>query len=96
MTGKPEYFGDLSMEWRTVIEQFMALPVTVRTTKTSRCYQIHANDRHPERMQQLANAIAEINARNIIQGNRRLSCELLEYAYVSISKDPGSRHRRGS
>ncbi|MFT5434593.1 MAG: hypothetical protein ACI9OJ_005307 [Myxococcota bacterium] len=49
-----------------------------RFTKTRRCYQIHANDRHPERMRQLANAIAEINAHNINHGNRRLSRELLE------------------
>ncbi|MFT5433409.1 MAG: hypothetical protein ACI9OJ_004115, partial [Myxococcota bacterium] len=67
-----------SMEWRTVIEQFIALPVTVRTTKTHRRYQIHANNRHPERMRQLANAIAEINSRDIVQGERRLTFELLE------------------
>jgi hypothetical protein len=73
-----DYFGDLRMEWRTFIEQFVALPVTVRTTETRRLYQIHANPRQPERMTQLAEAIRRLNAAHIRRRDRLLAFELVE------------------
>jgi hypothetical protein len=71
-----EYFGGLGLEWRTFIEQFVALPVVVRTTKTRRRFQINANPRQPENMARLAEAIREINARKIRQDGRLLVFEL--------------------
>jgi hypothetical protein len=72
-----EYFGGASMEWRTFIEQVVALPVTVRTTKDKRRCQIHANPRQPALMARLATAIAEVNRRAITQGERALVFELV-------------------
>ena len=40
-----EHFGGAKMLWRTFIEQLVALPVTVRTTKHRRVYEIQANNR---------------------------------------------------
>lgn len=73
-----EYFGALGMEWRTFIEHFVHLPVTVRTTRKRRLFQIHANPRQPKRMAQLATALAEVNRRRVHQGDRLLVFELLE------------------
>jgi len=71
-----EYFGSLDIEWRTLIEQFVALPLTVRTTKTRRLYQIHANPRQPDNMVRLAEAVQRINARNIRHDGRLIVFEL--------------------
>ena len=73
-----EYFGGLAMEWRTFIDQFVPLPVTARTTKQRRLFQIHTNPRQPERMAQLGAALTEINRRQIRQGKRLLVFELLD------------------
>jgi len=73
-----EYFGGLSLEWRTFIEQFVTLPVTVRTTQTRRLYQIHANPRQPENMARLAAALCQVNARKVHQDGRLLVFELRE------------------
>ena len=72
-----EYFGDVRMEWRTFIEQFVALPVTVRHTKRRRLFQIHANRRQPQHMETLAAALTRINEREIQIGNQRLVFELI-------------------
>ena len=71
-----EYFDGLGLEWRTFIEQFVALPVTVRTTRTRRCFEIHANPRQPKIMAQLAKAIDAINARKLRQGGKLLVFKL--------------------
>jgi hypothetical protein len=72
-----EYFGGHTMEWRTFIEQFVMLPVTVRSSRSRVVYQIHANPRQPDRMQQLAAALDEINRRRLRRDERRLVFELL-------------------
>ena len=71
-----EYFGGLKMEWRTFIEHFAALPVTVRTTRHKVVFQIHANLRQRSRMAQLEAAVAEINRRRIRRGKQLLVFEL--------------------
>ena len=72
-----EYFGDVRMEWRTFIEQFVALPVTVRHSKRRRLFQIHANRRQPKHMEKLAAALEVINGRGIQVGEQRLVFELI-------------------
>jgi hypothetical protein len=71
-----EYFGGVQMEWRTFIEQFVALPVTVRSTRRRRLFQLHANPRQPGHMAHLARAVAEINRRQIRRGGQLLVFEL--------------------
>ena len=73
-----EYFGDLHMEWRTFIEQYLLLPVTVRTSRRRVLYQIHANDRQPKRMAQLRVACDAINQRRVHRGKRWLKFEVVE------------------
>jgi len=72
-----EYFGGLNIEWRTFIEHFVMLPVTVRTTNNRCLYQLHVNPRQPERMAQLAKALDEINRRRIRRDDRLLVFELV-------------------
>jgi len=72
-----EYFGKHCMEWRTFIEQFVTLPVTVRTTRARRLYQIHANNRQPDNMQRLAEALRVLNARKLRRDKRLLVFELV-------------------
>ena len=72
-----EYFGSLSMEYRTSIEQFVNLPVTVRTTPARRLHQIHANPRNPPRMADLAVAVAEVNRRRVLQDKRLIVFEIV-------------------
>ncbi|MFZ5785735.1 MAG: hypothetical protein ACOY3Y_04760 [Acidobacteriota bacterium] len=72
-----EYFAGSQMQWRTYIEQFVALPVTVRTREHCRVYQIHANRRQPELMARLAAALAEVNRRKIIRADELLVFELV-------------------
>jgi len=73
-----EYFGGLRAEWRTFIESLVALSVTVRTTPSRRLYRIHPNPRQPALMAHLAEALDEINRREIRQGERLLVFELAE------------------
>jgi hypothetical protein len=80
-----EYFGGVRIEWRTFIESFVMLPVTVRRTKTRVRYELHANPRQPERTAQLVAACAEINRRALRRGERRL-----EFAVLDEAAAPGS------
>ena len=73
-----EYFGGVRMAWRTFIEQFVHLPVTVRSSPARREYVISANRRQPDRMAQLKRALAEINRRKIRLGDQLLVFELDE------------------
>ena len=73
-----EYFGGVAMTWRTFIEQFVALPVEVRSNKRRCVYAIKANRRQPERMAQLRRAVEEINGREIRRGKQLLVFELCE------------------
>ncbi|MCP3963115.1 MAG: hypothetical protein GY719_35190 [bacterium] len=75
-----EYFGDLRMEWRTFIEQYLLLAVTVRTSQRRVLYQIHANDRQPQRMAQLREACNAINKRLIQREERLLKFEVIDPA----------------
>ena len=75
-----EYFGGLRMEWRTFIESFVMLPVTVRTTKRRVLYELHANPRQPERTAQLKAACEEVNRRALRRGERRLVFAVLDEA----------------
>ena len=77
-----EYFGGLAAEWRTYIEELVALPVTVRTTKTTRLIQIHANPRQPARMKQLHAAMAEVNRRALQSGKNKLRFELVDTPWL--------------
>ena len=65
------------MQWRSFIEQFVAMPVTVRTSKRRRVYEIEANPREPSRMVQLEAALARINERGMVQGERRWEFRLV-------------------
>lgn len=73
-----EYFGGLRMEWRTFIEQFNMLPVTVRTSPTRVLHQIHANPRQPARMDDLRCACEVINERSLRRGKHRLVFEVID------------------
>ena len=72
-----EYFGGAKMQWRTFIEQFVALPVTVRTSKHRCVYEILANPRQPTRMAQLSAALDEMNGRGLRRGERLLVFKLV-------------------
>ncbi|MCP4243201.1 MAG: hypothetical protein GY772_21815, partial [bacterium] len=72
-----EYFGGARMQWRTFIEQFVALPVTVRTRSNYRLYQFHANKRQPEQMARLAAAVVELNRRQLQRNDEFLVFELI-------------------
>ena len=73
-----EYFGGLGMELPTFIEQFVALPVTMRCTSGQCVYEIEANPRQPEHMARLRRAVAEMNRRKLKQGK-----QLLRFVVIS-------------
>ena len=72
-----EYFDGLTMEWRTFIDQFVSMPVTVRSSARRCLFQIHTNARNPQLMAKVAVAVAEINRRELRRGKQRLVFELL-------------------
>jgi len=72
-----EYFAGLGIEFRTFIEYFVYLPVTIRTSSTEICYQIEENPRNNTRTQQLQKACAEITRRQIVRDGRRLVFEVV-------------------
>ena len=67
----------LGIEFRTFIEYFVYLPVTIRTSSTEICYQIEENPRNNTRTQQLQKACAEITRRQIVRDGRRLVFEVV-------------------
>lgn len=73
-----EYFNGLKIEWRTFIEHFVMLPVTVRTSPVRVLYQIHFNPRQPKRMEALRLACDEINRRKIQKKGQLLVFEVIE------------------
>jgi hypothetical protein len=73
-----EYFQDLSMEWRTFIEELNLLPVTVRTNADRVKHQIHSNPRNPRLMEYLRTACEEINRRDIRRGDRLMRYEVVD------------------
>ena len=75
-----EYFGGVAMHWRTYIEQFVALPVEVRSNTRQCVYVITANPRQPKRMAQLRRAVDEVNRRKIRRGKQLLMFEIEEPA----------------
>ncbi len=75
-----EYFGGVAMHWRTFIEQFVGLPVEVRSNKRRCVHVIKANRRQPERMAQLRRAVDEVNRRKIRRGKQVLVFEIEELA----------------
>lgn len=60
------------MEWRTFIELFVYLPVTVKSSSKQIVYQIEANLREPTRVAQLRHACQEINRRKIYRNGKLL------------------------
>ena len=73
-----EYFDGAKMTWRTYIEQFVALPVTVHVAGGRRVFRIVANPRQPERTAQLRAALVTINQRRLRSGKHLLVFELDE------------------
>jgi hypothetical protein len=73
-----EYFGDLRIQWRTYIEELMALAVTVRTSRSRILYEIHENRRNPAFMEHLRTACAEINRRRLHRDKRLLVFRVVE------------------
>ena len=74
-----EYFPKgTRMEWRTFIELFVYLPVTVKTSRTQITYEIEANPRDQMRIAQLRHACSEINRRKIKRKGKRLRFSVLE------------------
>jgi hypothetical protein len=73
-----EYFGSLRIQWRTYIEELMALAVTVRTTRYRITYQLHGNPRHPAFMDHLKAACHEVTSRRLRRDNRLLLFEVVD------------------
>lgn len=71
-----EYFAGTAMEWRTFIEQFMPMPVTVRSNKRRCVYELHGNPRQPAAMVKLRAAVHELNQRRIKRSEQLLVFEL--------------------
>lgn len=72
-----EYFGGLTMEWRTFIDQLVPMPVTLRSSPTRCVFQIHPNPRNPKLTAEVATAVAEINRRELRRGKQRLVFEVV-------------------
>lgn len=72
-----EYFGGVRMEWRTFVELFVGLPVTVRTSRHRILYEIGGNPRDPRRTEQLRQACAEVSRRKLRQDGK-----LIEYRVI--------------
>jgi hypothetical protein len=66
------------MEWRTFIELFVYLPVTVKSSSKQIVYQIQANMREPARIAQLQHACKEINRRKIYKKGKLLRFSVTE------------------
>jgi hypothetical protein len=73
-----DYFGGLRMEWRTFIDNFVSLPVTIRTTRSRVRYQFHANLRALARMRQLQAACEVLNGKKLRRGKARLEFEVVD------------------
>ena len=71
-----EYFGGAKMELRTFIEEFVPMPVTVRSNKVRCVYELHGNPRRPSTMVWLQAAVDELNRRRIKRGEQLLVFEL--------------------
>lgn len=72
-----EYFGGVAMQWRTFIEELVALPVAMLQTGDTCLYRVTANPRQPQEMARLEAALAEINRRQIVRGGRLLEFQLV-------------------
>ena len=73
-----EYFGGLRIEFRTFIEYFVNMPVTVRTYKTEIHYLVEGNPRDPARTDQMRRACAEITRRKIKREGRTLRFDVVD------------------
>ena len=71
-----EYFGGAKMEWRTFIEEFVPMPVTVHSNEVRCVYELHGNPRRPSTMVWLKAAVDELNRRRIKRGEQLLVFEL--------------------
>ena len=80
-----EYFGGLAADWRTCIEELVALPVTVRKTKTTRLIQINGNPRQPKRMKQLHAAMAGVNRQALQSRKHERRFELVDTPWLGPS-----------
>lgn len=73
-----EYFGGLRMEYRTFIEYFVNLPVTMVTSDTRVLYRIHVSLRSPERAEQLRRVCEEVTRRGIRRDGKVLVFQAVE------------------
>lgn len=83
-----EYFGGLRISLRTFIEQFLLVPVTVRSTAQQVTYQFHANLRNPKRTEQLRQACEVITAKCL-----RRSGKLLVFEIIGLPQESGRKQK---
>jgi hypothetical protein len=72
-----EYFGGMRINLRTFIEQFIMVPVTVRTTSNRIIYQFHANPRNRKRTSQLRDACKVINGKSLRRSGKPMVFEVI-------------------
>ncbi len=75
-----EYFGGMRINLRTFIEQFVLIPVTVRTTAQQVTYQFHANLRNPKRTEQLRQACKVLTTKSLRRSGKELVFEVVGLA----------------
>lgn len=73
-----EYLQCPGMTYRTFINLFVQLPVTVATTFSTITYAIHASARAPDTIEALRKACAEINRRKLYRDERLLLFNVIE------------------
>lgn len=73
-----EYFKGANMEYRTFIEHYVNLPVTVVTSNGRTIHRIEANRRNPERTDALRLACGELNRRRLRRDGRLLLYEVVD------------------
>lgn len=71
-----EYMPGHRMQYRTFIEQLMALPVTVETSASTVRYRIDRNPRNPKLLEALEKACELVTERNIKRAGRRMILEM--------------------
>lgn len=73
-----EYFGGLHIEFRTFIEYFVNLPVTMVTSDAEILYRVHVSTRNPERAEQVRKACEEVTRRGVRRGGKTLVFQVAE------------------
>lgn len=73
-----EYFDGSRIDFRTYIEHFVNLPVTVIDSRGRTIYRIEVNSRDPVRAEQVRNACAEMTRRKLCRGKKFLVFEAVD------------------